>query len=187
MSDTKLGILLEGATDRDAIHCAIAPVTTTEILHPGQHVGLVKGSTTVVTAQTKKLIGIVDPFLKTKVFPGDQFYLLLYQQTVTGMKHRWEHPAFVEAAPPVQLPPPAVDPKAMTAKIWLEGFADEVGLSYRELIEAAESYLSHDQYLIDGGRWEGQSTPPEFWDHYEIVTGTTVPESKRGGFFSCSC
>ncbi len=49
MKDIKLGNLaLEGA-QRDAIHIAIAPVTSDEYLHPGQHVDLVAGSTDKVT------------------------------------------------------------------------------------------------------------------------------------------
>ncbi len=188
MSDTNLGTLLTGTPSRDAVHFAIAPVTTNEILHPGQHVGLVKDSTTEVTAKTKKTIGIVDPFLKTKVMPGDRFYLMLYQATVTGMKHVWTHASFPEA-PVVEPVSPlnVAQTLALASKTWLQGFADEVGLHYIELLAAAKDYLDHGEYLNHGSRWEGQSVPPEFWDHYETVTQTKVSESQRGGFFSCSC
>jgi len=41
-------------------------------------------------------------------------------------------------------------------------------------------------YLCEGDRWEGQSTPEEFWTHFAAVTGKT-PEGGGGGIFSCSC
>ena len=184
MSDTKLGTLLEGNPSRDAVHVAIVPVTSNEVLHPGQHVGLEKGSTMVVTARTKKLLGIVDPFLTNRVMPGDRFYLMLYQQTVTGMTHVWKHPAFPDAPVPA---PVDLKPTASPSELALRGFADEVGLDYEDLLQAARDYLKHGEYLCEGGRWEGQSMPPDFWDHFEEVTGQKVPAEERGHFFSCSC
>jgi hypothetical protein len=36
----------------------------------------------------------VDPFLADPVQPGQMFWLFLYPQTITGLRHVWEHLAF---------------------------------------------------------------------------------------------
>lgn len=90
----KLGYLIEdGETRRDAIHIAVAPVEATCDLNPGQPIGLLEGSREQV-GPTNNPIGIVDPFLKGKIKAGQRFWLFLYPNTVTGMRHYWKHPAF---------------------------------------------------------------------------------------------
>lgn len=72
-------------------------------------------------------------------------------------------------------------------KRYLEQFAANIDISYEELMEAARNYLSHGEYLSDGGKFEGVDVPDVFWDHFEFVENITVVEDRRGGFFSCSC
>lgn len=103
MSDTsKLGQLLDETAQRDAIHIALAPVTSPVTLKPGTHVGLLPDGRVSPGASPK--VGIVDPFLTEHVQPGQRFWLCLYQQTITALRHRWEHPAFASE------PEPAVPP-----------------------------------------------------------------------------
>ena len=66
-------------------------------------------------------------------------------------------------------------------------YALGLGVSYDELLEHAEYHIKDGDYWTEGGRFEGEYTPDEFWDHYENVTGKKVANSKRGNFFSCSC
>lgn len=89
----KLGQLPDNTAARDAIHIAITPVTSAERLTPGQHVGLIPGTFDRVTTTTPH-VGIVDPYLTSPVQPGQRFYLCLYPQTVTSLRHEWTHPAF---------------------------------------------------------------------------------------------
>jgi uncharacterized protein (TIGR02996 family) len=103
MSELKLGQIIEGPADRDAIHVAVAPVVAGVDLEPGQHVGLFPDGT---AKPTHPHIGIVDPYLRGRVNRGQQFWLFLYPQTVTGMRHEWQHPAF-----PAKAPPPAMHAK----------------------------------------------------------------------------
>lgn len=179
MSDTQtsLGKLITNADQpRDAIHIAVAPVVATQKLSPGQPIGFVTEGDTENVATSDRPVGIVDPFLSKMVFEGQRFWMFLYPNTITSLRHDWTHPAFE----------PAKQMKG-ASEVWLRQFADVAGITYDELLYGANDYLKHGEYLVQGGRWEGFSTPPEFWDHYEIVTGNSVPADDRGGFFSCSC
>lgn len=175
MTDTQFSlgkIISEPMAQRDAVHIAVAPVVAGDRLAPGQPIGFV-GETVGVSA---KPIGIVDPFLSGPVFKGDRFYMFLFPNTIMSLRHNWTHPAFDDRS----------DVGGPSAA-WLRSFADAAGLSYDDLLAGAADYLDNGEYLIQGGRWEGFSTPPEFWDHYEAVTNRKVPAEDRGGFFSCSC
>ena len=171
--DLKLGaIIYDTGQKRDAVHVAVAPVVAAEQLRPGQHIGF-KGD---VVGAVENPIGIVDPFLPVNVELGKRFWMFLYPNTILSIRHEWLHPAFATD-----------ESKTETSKAWIAAFADRAGLDYDDIIYGAKDYLRNHEYLIQGGRWEGFSTPPEFWDHYEIVTGEKVPANERGGFFSCSC
>lgn len=102
MSDheTQIGCLIaDNERRRDAVHVAVAPVTAAELLEPGQHIGLqAPGDTELVSSTASKQIGIVDPFLAHAVEPGQRFWMFLYPNSITGMRHAWRHPAFEQAA-----------------------------------------------------------------------------------------
>lgn len=77
---------------RDAIHVAVIPVTASETLDPGEPVGL--DSDGGFCWVDDEPIGVVDPFLKGAVMKGEQFWLFLFPNTVTHLRHAWSHPAF---------------------------------------------------------------------------------------------
>lgn len=195
---TKLGMPIIGPAERDAIHVAIVPVTSDEVLYAAQHVGLVKGTLDKVTPSVAPHIGIVDPFWKGPVYPGSRFYMVLFQGSITSLRHDWTHPAF-ETAPVVpvkrerkakaKIEPEIVLPivDAGASPNWIRDFASSVGLSSVILMDGAASYLHCGDYLCFGGLLAGKDVPDEFWNHYEIVTGTIVAPENRGTFFTCSC
>jgi hypothetical protein len=76
------------------VHVALAPVVAGENLEPGEHVGFLEGNR--VSKHAEKNIGIVDPFLTATVRAGQTFYLCLYPNTVTSLRHDWTHPAFAK-------------------------------------------------------------------------------------------
>lgn len=170
-----LGRSPEPGAERDAVHCAIIPTVAAMTLQPGQHVGL--DEMRRANADRLPHVGIVDPFLATTVTEGSAFYLLLYPNTVTGMRHHWLHPAFVDTT----------DEAKLASKQWIEAWCESMGIEYDRTMDAAAEYLDYGDYWIEGGRFEGEGVPGEFWNHYQIVTGRFVGENERGSFFSCSC
>ena len=99
-----LGQLCTSDARRDAIHVAIAPVQAAEELYPGEDVGFtvdrrVGRCNHVHTDEEFTLIGIVDPFLMENVHENEWFYLWLYPNTVTSLRHAWTHPAFKPQLP----------------------------------------------------------------------------------------
>ncbi|MDY3553899.1 hypothetical protein R5W24_003013 [Gemmata sp. JC717] len=90
-----IGRLIDGDEGRDAVHVAIAPTTAPCELRPGQHVdprGNPEGPGVVP-------VGIVDPFLREPVPAGRRFWLFLYPNTVTTLRHEWSHPAYPTNSP----------------------------------------------------------------------------------------
>ena len=176
MSDINFGQLITTPQQRDAVHVAVAPVTAGEALEPGQHVGFTEDGK-VGTSETP--IGIVDPYLKQDVNPGEQFWLFLYPKTVTNLRHDWTHPAFG-----------SVDNRNVEeSNRWLSEFAAEGELTLNELIEEARTCISDSSYYIGLGtdtpsRWYEQIET--FWKHIEVVTGLKVKD-KTHAPFSCSC
>lgn len=94
-----IGQILDPAAThhRDAVHFALAPVIAATDLAPGTHAKLISGGRAIAGADP---IGIVDPFLKQTVLKGQRFYLLLYPNTVTGMRHCFSHPSFPDEPAP---------------------------------------------------------------------------------------
>jgi hypothetical protein len=185
MSDSQflIGKLIDGRGDPDAIHVATMPATAAETLRPGQHVGFKEGGYQVTSTPVAPyaLIGIVDPFLPKNVKEGQRFFVLLYPNTITGLRHVWSHPSI------------SVDGVGVgtSSEKWLRDFARDVDADYNEMMHVASTHCegaksAWGDYLIEGGKWEGQDTPPEFWEHYEKVTGKKQKDTTTG-IFSCSC
>ncbi len=176
-----LGTIIDESAGRDAIHLAVEPVIAAEKLRPGEHVGFIKGG----VGRCDKPIGIVDPFV-VGVKKGERFWLVLYPRTITSLRHVWTHPEFPDAKVPEVKTTTASDTKAESIR-WLESYAASIPVRYDELIENAGYYLEDEEYWCQGSRFDGVYLADEFWNHYQIVTGKSVPEDKRNSFFSCSC
>ncbi len=181
----KVGRLIDGPAFRDAIHVAIAPVIAGEYLSPGELVGLVNNDPEKV-GSNEPHIGIVDPYLTEDVRLGQRFYVFLFPNTVTSLRHQWAHPAFPEVETVVVEKPVDSDPSVA----YLRQMAEDCGISYARLMQAATLWLSDEEYTHMGTNedykdafWDHRE---EFWRHYENVTKTTVSD-KNGSFFSCSC
>ncbi len=173
-----LGPLIGDNEKRDAIHLAVEPAVAAVTLHPGQPVGFVEGG----FGPSKKPLGIVDPFLKGSVYPGQRFWLILMPRQITSLRHVWSHPAFDDEGESGSEKEKAIAYSAMTR------IANDLGVEIEDLIDHATMYLESDyHYWSEGGRFEGVYLPDEFWDHFEDYRGETIPSEKRGSFFSCAC
>jgi hypothetical protein len=167
-----LGTIIDDTQKRDAIHLAVEPVIADERLLPGDHVAVKGGKST--RAKVGEGLGIVDPFLTAAVEPGQRFWFVMYPRQVRSLRHVWTHPAFP-------------DDSRSESERYLDVLAAKLGATRERLIEAAIEYVDYDEYWIQGGRFEGEWIPDDFWPHFEAVTGRKVDEGKRGSFLSCSC
>lgn len=236
MDDLQLGQIItetrynEGGVHRDAVHIAVAPVVASERLAPGQDIGFVGdgldlvryaspynfGPRTAESLQYVQPIGIVDPFLRGPVFEGDRFWMWLYPNTITSLRHDWTHPAFTTPTSVPEIatedfgsdylgvnvagkwnpnPDRAVEKRAAQERTSAE--ATSVSEFWLRDFAANQAEIPYDDLLagcrafVQDGKymWEGEGlgVTDEFWDHYENATGTKVAADKRGTLFSCSC
>lgn len=174
-----IGKILTGKEERDAIHIAVLPVTATKKLTPGDNVGKDGNYTNP--------IGIVDPYLKHPVEPGQTFWLFLYPKTITSLRHVWTHPDLSDLPDKVVFGQMSSLIDITRSKKWIEDYANSIGLGYDQLLRDTDAYLQHGDYACYGGLLEGEYTDPDYWDHYEVVTNTKVATKDRENFFTCSC
>lgn len=171
----ELGKLITDEQERDAVHIAIFPAIAGEKLYPGQHVYLLNGKAVLGAANT---LGIVDPFLKEPVYPDTKFWLCVYPNTITSLRHNWTHPAF--ARPIKNLDSDSEQVKE--SKRWLEEMAEHGYVTYEELLDMA------DKREFRFGTEMYDYPKEQFWQHYQIVTGQVVGISViEDTYFSCSC
>lgn len=183
--DTSLliGKVLSGDTppQRDAIHIAVIPVVSRHTLEPGEPVD--KDSTpgyviphSVVTRA--RIVGVVDPFLRRPVKPGERFWLFLTPGTITSLKHEWTHPDFP-------------DTRTSTLKDLSRKHAlDLLELAVSGYAISGEDLLSlMTEYDNKGALFNDTPLMPEItlemWQAWENITGlrATHPDS----YFSCAC
>lgn len=174
--------IMDASAKRDATHVACVPVYGID-LYPGAYVRFTIGSTEVVkTCRKETAVGIIDPFLYSNngyydrtINEHKRVWMLLLPETITNLRHEYDHPAF-NVAPPVY--------KNESHK-WLVEFADSLDITYEELYTAATDYIMNDGYFtLDTSDTE---VPDEFWGHFEVMSKIKVPVNKRNSFFNCSC
>ncbi len=99
MSQVKLGTSPSPSEGRDAVHVAVVPVQALCTVARGARVRLVQGRHDVAgPCGDGDADGVVDPFMRAKcVKKGEWFWMCLYPETVTSLRHVWEHPRFPES------------------------------------------------------------------------------------------
>lgn len=180
----KLGELITEPQNRDAVHIAVAPVIAGHELRPGQRVGFI-GNAFTVGSEAPVIIGVVDPYLLLPIKRGEQFYMFLFPSTITSLRHEWTHPEFEKEAELAKLEPTFLKLKKGPEEKWIKEYAESIGCTFEELMDAADNFINHGEYFVKGGDFEGMSTSKEFWEKYEIFTNQKVPQYSN--FFSCSC
>lgn len=116
----------------------------------------------------------MDPFLRGYVARGERFWLFLYPNTVTSLRHEWTHPAF-KAFYNV----PRVETERAASERWLRELAAEIGCTYDYLMDSIPRGRIH-----TGDReMYGLRSSEDVQRHYRNVTGESVGEVH----FSCAC
>jgi hypothetical protein len=191
MTEPNLGSLIEGDAERDAVHVALIPMIAGEHLSAGEKFCLKFDDRSVALRgdyrNPEEVVGVVDPFLPGfgGVEKGEKFWGMLFPQTVTGMRHHWQHPLFDK---------PAEEIVAETNyyELWLRNFCDEWNFDFDELIGAATG-TSEWRFVVARGKdlhsaGELGEDHALFWEHLEGYMDVKFSEDHRDGMgWSCSC
>ena len=175
-----LGTIIGDNEKRDAIHLAVLPVKAGKPLMPGQYINLKDG----LAYPDSNGLGIVDPFIGGPIEPGQNFWMVLKPRIIKSLRHVWNHPSFPDEQ--VKNSEDFLSPEKAHAMHEITAIASGFGLSYDEIMSAANNYLDYNDYLIQGGKFEGESIPDIFWSYYTAITGR-VNTTGYSNFLGCSC
>lgn len=188
-----VGHILTSIQGRDAIHVPVLSVVAQVKLSPGEDVGQ--------DGTRNKPIGIVDPFLKKRVEPGEVFWLFMYPRTISTLRHVWDHPEVpselgIVKSSNTRLPIKEVNPytnlpytkEQKSALDSIKNYCDEIGIEDPDiLIKAGLEYIQSKDYLCLGGLLEGLYTEDYFWADLEVLIDKEIKDDDRENFFTCSC
>lgn len=187
-----LGTIIQGG-GRDAIHLAVEPVIAGHTLYPGAHVGISGGKAysnldKAHPSFVEKHLGIVDPFLKEPVRPGEMFWLVVYPRQITSLRHVWDHPDF-PTEEERNIGERVADKLLGGSEQWIRDFADKLDMTYNALMVAADRWHDSEDYTVDNSEaYSGYDDEfPVFWEHWSKVTGKQVKTGNDRSFFTCSC
>lgn len=124
-----LGKTPEALGAKDAVHVAIVAVRASKPIQPGTRCGLNNDREAEPQANGP---GIADPFLKKTIQTGQVFWLVLCQNEVPNVVHLWEHPT-LDFSPP---------DKPVRRNATIECFAKDFGVTYEQLMDAAEKVVA---------------------------------------------
>jgi hypothetical protein len=182
-TELALGKIIEGEQHRDAIHIAVAPVVAAQTLAPGWRVGPRPDGT---YGDSDAPNGIVDPFLEEKVRKGQRFWLFLFPNTVTGMRHHWQHPAFADHLPTTPPATAVTAPNREESHKWLADFAERHGYRLEDLLTVGwNTYLCSRNGDMRG---DVEDELPSMWMHLATYNQKTYTEQEINSVdYSCSC
>ena len=197
---------------RDAIHLGVEPVEAGEQLAVGAIIGIKDGKAYQSTKRNGiKALGIVDPFLESKVLPGQRFWLVVLPCQITSLRHVWEHPDFPDSretshevtvskawddlSDAERKTHVAIGTELGKAWEFMENYAEELpdyegDITAEQLfdqgLEAIEDPNGYN-YLVGGSSMEGERPSAEFWEAMSVLLNRDLTNVEKPNFFSCSC
>lgn len=178
-----LGTRPESNGIRDAVHVPVISVIAHANLRRSEYIGIVEKDGQIVSSFDNTPIGIVDPFSPTVIInKDDDFWLCLYPNTITSLRHVWEHPVLSS----LSISEKSLDfiDRVVESKKWISNFAAKMDMDYDELIFAAKSYI-RGSYVYDNSEKYKDFDFTDFWNHYHVIFGGTA--ENLGAPFTCSC
>lgn len=201
MDKTRLGKAPEANQGRDAVHVAVIPRRVATEMAPGTHVGI--NASGMADMNARPLIGIIDPFINhdnieiflrydipLKVEAGNTAWVLLYPETITTLRHVWEHPVIdsIEAVKPS-------DDKRESIE-WMTRYAadncpyfveaqctpDEIYRRFMQTILVDKEVFYYGCDLHDASEL---NDPEQFFRHLSVIMGRAVTPDELT--YSCTC
>ncbi len=115
---------------KDAVHVAIVSVRAAQYIQPGQRCKLNEFGEAIPGNGP----GIADPFVK-EINRGEYFWLILNSTEVENVSHTWEHPSITFEKPK----------REAQYNKYLEGYAEDLGVTYKELMSACNNMVYNDK------------------------------------------
>jgi hypothetical protein len=140
---------------KDAIHTAIVAVRAGSPINPGQRCKLNEHREAL---PDEKGVGVADPFRREVIARGKPFWLLLNQDEVPNVQHVWDHQD-IDFSPPDREP-------VMNAT--LAGVAKDYGVTYEQVMEAADYVLEHEGPAPYPGTIPADELDDIYFDRYEF-------------------
>jgi hypothetical protein len=158
--------------DKDAIHVAIVSVRAGRAIEPGQRCGLNADREAV---PDRKGCGYADPWRRKTIMRGEAFWMLLNQDEVPNVQHHWEHPT-LDFSPPTT---------AAKRNKWIQQTADEFGVTYEQIMAAAEYVVEHDKPAPYPGEKDLSEIYFDRWEFWSEWAGETLTEFPNYGSECC--
>ena len=195
--ESTLGTIPGDGEKRDAIHVAILPaIISGTYPWPGDPVDIIVRENKYFAIQTNgKGVGVVDPFLNhDDIKLPTRVWILLHPNTITDMRHHWDHPRIPEINPDAKLP--AVNSAGKKKEIdFMNHFAAEVGITYEDALAAGDQFVKSggsDHVVLNYDTPEAvYNMAEEYWRSWSIIREEPIPEEfirdETPGPFTCSC
>lgn len=175
----KLGALLNGDEQRDAIHIALLPVIMGSDRVPGGTPVRIGKDGRAYECLRHASIGIVDPFIVGFVDAGDKVYVLLNPYTITSLRHEWTHPV-IDALAKESI---EADRVRVATDAVLQFCRDE-GINYEMFVECMKS--AEPGYVVFGTEvYVSEERIAEIIPHVNLAFGTKHPVNNTT--FRCAC
>lgn len=84
-------------------------------------------------------------------------------------------------------------PARQEAEDWLRNLAEQMGLTYEDVIQAGHDWFRDEQHFIQEGTERARYVMSEsnnielFWRHWQTITEVEAPTDRQGQPFSCTC